>query len=436
METTPTIIDSTSLVVPEKFNIENQEVNKELLRARIAEDTFKPLCTDINDTKGYKALVAKRAEYRTLRTSLEKHRKDIVKPLQTYMTDLKDATDELGEIAYEGEQFFDDAIKNIDAEKLRLKREEEERKAQALQARIADINALGAIYHNGTYTLPYDESKSVTATQIATLSDTGFEELLDEMKEAFANEQTRLHEERLKEEAERKRQAKIANENQRREAELKEIVAKLRIKQLQILGGKDSGDEYIFTNGIQQHNVNIADVLQMESEDWDALINTVELFMQPKTQFTIDADVRGQITEDRIEQIKALGFYNDADHEGVYRHANNSILSDDDIWNATENEWNDIIQEQKDFASSIPSGNPVDMPDESYMANHRVEAAHTMFKIEEIEFDRQSPYFDFERSAKEIIRLYPDEYAEIALSGCKVVKQGKVQGLNIAIIKK
>jgi glutamate mutase epsilon subunit len=112
---------------------------------------------------------------------------------------------ELGNIAYEGEQFFDDAIKSIDAEKARIKREEEERKAQALQARIADINALGAIYHDGTYTLPYDESKSVTATQIATLSDTGFEELLDEMKEAFANEQTRLHEERLKEEAEAER---------------------------------------------------------------------------------------------------------------------------------------------------------------------------------------------------------------------------------------
>jgi hypothetical protein len=51
-------------------------------------------------------------------------------------------------------------------------------------------------------------------------------------------------------------------------------------------------------------------------------------------------------------------------------------------------------------------------------------------------FTPSNPYTDFERSAKETIRLYPDEFAEIALSGCKVVKQGKIQGLNIAVIKK
>jgi hypothetical protein len=35
------------------------------------------------------------------------------------------------------------------------------------------------------------------------------------MKEAFANEQTRLHEERLKEEAEAERLAQVARDNER-----------------------------------------------------------------------------------------------------------------------------------------------------------------------------------------------------------------------------
>lgn len=390
--TTPAIIDSTSLVVPEKFNIENQEVNKELLRARIAEDTFKPLCTDINDTKGYKLLIAKRAEYRTLRTSLEKHRKDIVKPLQTYMTDLKESTDELGNIAYEGEQFFDDAIKSIDAEKARLKREEEERKAQALQARIADINALGAIYHDGTYTLPYDESKSVTATQIATLSDEGFEALLDEMKEAFAENETKLHEERLKEEAEKER-----------------------------------------LRGLQKQLEDLQEFNRRREEE-----------------------LRGQVTEYRISQLLSLGYYEDPSDSGIYIHANGNNLSEDGIWEATKDEWDFIIKNANEYVSpvaeqeiavettnEVPSGNPVDMPDESYMAQYGVETVPWNVNDRLVvmigsnwSFTPSNPYSDFERSSKEIIRLYPDEFAEIALSGCKVVKQGKIQGLNIAVIKK
>jgi hypothetical protein len=160
-----------TLVIPEKFNINNVELNENLLLARLEEDTAANVCTGIDDTKGLKIAIAKRAEYRTMRTSLEKHRKEEMRPLQEYMGNYKATTDRLGALAYKGEEHFDNIIKSIDAEKARIKREEEERKAQALQARIADINALGAIYHDGTYTLPYDESKSVTATQIATLSD-------------------------------------------------------------------------------------------------------------------------------------------------------------------------------------------------------------------------------------------------------------------------
>jgi hypothetical protein len=76
------------------------------------------------------------------------------------------------------------------------------------------------------------------------------------------------------------------------------------------------------------------------------------------------------------------------------------------------------------------------MPDESYMANHRVEAKEKELIDVLFFFSKMDGYVDFERSAKETIRLYPDEFAEIALSGCKVVKQGKIQGLNIAVIKK
>jgi hypothetical protein len=395
METTPAIIDSTSLVVPEKFNIENQEVNKELLRARIAEDTFKPLCTDINDTKGYKALVAKRAEYRTLRTSLEKHRKDAVKPLQTYISQLKDATDELGSIAFEGEQFFDDAIKSIDAEKARIKREEEERKAQALQARIADINALGAIYHDGTYTLPYDESKSVTATQIATLSDTGFEELLDEMKEAFADNETKLHEERLKEEAEAERRIQIVRDNEALANSLLEQRSKLRIKELLMMGGQDNGNEITFTNSTPNDSelvVNISRITKHEDDQWEQLVAKVHGYMNPV----------GKPESVQVSQ-----------QETKYK------------------EWLDIGN-----AVSAALGNPVDMPDESYMANHRVEAKEKELIDVVFFFSKMDGYVDFERSAKETIRLYPDKFAEIAISGCKVVKQGKIQGLNIAVIKK
>ena len=195
---------STSLlVVPEAFLIGEQQVNKETLLAQRDIDT-KLVINGIDDKENYDKAVKLKASYRTTRTTLEKVRKEISKPYQEFVSDLKKKTDELGLICEGAEDYFAGILDPIDKEKERIKQEKALAAQRALQARINELFVLGAKVSGDQYFFDYDSSIIINSLQLKEFSDEEFGEFLEDVKTAFAdNEERKAEEARLAEEAER-----------------------------------------------------------------------------------------------------------------------------------------------------------------------------------------------------------------------------------------
>lgn len=270
-----------SLTVPSSFKIGDATVNKELLEQRIAEDT-KHTITGVNDTSGYKSAIAFRASYRTTRTTLAKVVKEMSQPHKDYVAALKKASDDIGAIAFKGEQYFDELITAIDDEKERIKQEAILAEQRKIQGRVNQINGLGAKFDGETYYFLYTEDCTLTVSDIKDLTDSYWETYMADLTELHKAEEKRLADEklRLEEEAEEKRKSNLlitqqAEQNKQDALALTEKRTKLRIKELKLMQFEETvmGDgDNLFEHPHSDRFFCLRDIETLNDNDWEKRI--------------------------------------------------------------------------------------------------------------------------------------------------------------------
>lgn len=385
------------LIIPDVFKIGDTEINKVTLITQRDEDV-KLVINGISDITGYKSAVALRAIYRTTRTTLEKYRKEISAPHQDFVKNLKKVTDELGEIAYQGEVYFDDLLTAIDNEKERLKQEALMVEARRIQIRINELNKLGCQFDGEIYSFAYDVDLAIDTIGIKEATEDIWEHFLGDVKFAFDDEHVRLANVKLQEEtdeierlAEIERNKELAEQNKQQSTALDEKRMALRIKELKLLGAvvNENGD---YNVPIEKGGGIIYKYLLIDLSDvyWDLFIEPIENYtpyVEPEKEVTVDISEFAKEFEDEIVASDvALG-----------DHVNS-------------------------FADQFVNEEP--LIDESD------------YTIVKLVFDDEERYINFDISGKLKMRLWPDAYRDDAMIDGTVENYGKVQSLNWAIISK
>lgn len=279
----------TNLTIPEKFKLGDVEVNRDYLNKQV-EELCKLSINGVEDKPGYKLTVMHRAVFRTTRTTLEKVRKEMSAPHQEYVKNLKAMTDELGAIAFKGEEYFDDLIKAVDGEKERIKAEELAAAQRKLQGRTRDLNNLGATFDGETYILPYDNGLFISAVELYAISDAGWEQFIGDVKQSYATEQQRLADLLLAEQArELEERDRIREEGERQVQEAEALIAKrtkLRLKEATMLGFEVhksvNGDGYYaLVHPVSELVINKHDVDEYSEDEWETRISEIENWKPP-----------------------------------------------------------------------------------------------------------------------------------------------------------
>lgn len=268
---------SNGLTVPSSFKIGDQTINRETLIKQRNEDV-KLVITGIDDVKGYKQAIAFRASYRTLRTTLEKVRKEHFKPLQDYLKDYKAKTDELGSEAAIGEEYFDNLITAIDDEKERIKQEAIIAEQKRIQGRINEMAKLGSTFDGENYTFSYAPGVCLSVTDLAKLDEKGWTCFIEELTEDFNKEQTRIENERLAKEQANLLITQQAEQNKQDALALTEKRTKLREKELTLMGFvlNDDPDEstmYLHPTGEFAH---MSIIESISDENWENMVVQME----------------------------------------------------------------------------------------------------------------------------------------------------------------
>lgn len=389
-----TIITS-GLTVPEVFKIGDTEVNKETLLAQREADV-KLVINGVDDKEGYKKAHALRAQYRTVRTTLEKHRKDISAPFQAYVKQLKETTDELGKIAQVGEDYFDTIMTEIDDEKARIAKEKELAEQKRIAGRINELVALGATFDGENYTFPYSETFMVSSDEVNSFSDMEMFEVMEDAKQLYSTEQQRMNDELLKQQeveearlAEVEAQRIIAETNALEATKLLNKRTALRVKELSLMGFKEDDGAYSHVQATGY--ISIDGVQTMTDDDWEFIIE----------------DMNAKI-ESYVEPAPVFEAPNTMDN---------------------------LINDYMGSDSEIPSGNPVSDPDQSYVTNDVLEEPLSN-EPHNIILNFYDKWLDSDVTPKTFLRVFPEQFELEAINDCVVMSQGTVQSLGWAIIKR
>src|SRR5690606_2402559 len=143
--------------VPDVFYIEEKEYSLAVVSEldKEADKLLKKATpASYEDKKAWDAIFDKKQEAVKVRTTLEKKRKDVVKPITDFTSTLKSKTDTIGNAAKAVQDKLDAALtlkENWEAEQARI---EAERIAKRTEQRKEELRALGGLYdvESGTFT--------------------------------------------------------------------------------------------------------------------------------------------------------------------------------------------------------------------------------------------------------------------------------------------
>lgn len=387
---------STGMVIPKVFKVGEIEVNKTSLIAQRDEDV-KLVVNGVEDREGYKNAVALRTVYRTTRTTLERYRKEVSAPHQAFVKRLKEVTDELGAIAYTGEQYFDQMITAVDDEKERIKQEQLMAEARRIQARVNEINKLGAQFDGETYTFPYDADIAIDQVGIKEATDDEFSHFLQDVQFCYNQEQERIYNELLikeQEETERlaevERQRLLAQQNADQEKELLQKRNNLRVKELKPLGAIEGRGGFVMPANKGDLLVPLSTVTNHTDEIWDMLISEIENYVEPAPEVLITPD-------SDTHPLDGGDFKSDDEEENLY-----SAVAD-------------------------------------YRKDHPLDEVQYTEVV--LRFDVNEPFTDVDISGGRILRVYPDVdlLSDLALLGTDSVQSGysgNIQSLAYIILSK
>jgi len=357
----------------------------------------------VEDKVNYALVVANMGQMRDDRRTFENTAyANVIDPLKKALKEYADDIDLVVEEFKTAEKLERDKKDFIDEEKKRIKKEKEEAKVKAAQARVNDLIVLGAKFDGQLYTFDYDSGILINSLQLLDFDDAEFGEFLEEVKTAFADEQTRLHELKLQEEADEverlaeiERNKELAEKNKEQEKELTEKRIKLRVKELK-LNGLDVDDNGIWIKGGTPFEVESSAIAEMPDAAWDDLISDIENYVEPERINPLTPD-----------EVYAVPEFAKEFEEGA-------------------------------VASDVALGDHVNSFADQFVREEPAEIEYIDLITEvTLTFDWDQPFTDFDISGKLLMRLYPDEYRAEAVDGIDIVaNQGQVQGLNWLILSK
>lgn len=263
-------IASNLPAIPEVFFIDGEEfsVAKVQELQKEAEALLKKATPETyNSTAIWEEVKALKNRLVKMRTTPDNKRKELSKPFQDFVKEIKSKTDLVGNAAKSVQEKLDAALEAKENHELELARQEAEAKAKRTEQRKEDLRALGGSYdvEGGKFTFGYAPGVVVSDMQIMEYDDPSWANQYAEIKNGWDAEQARIEQEREKEEREK-------SEALRKAEEAKDKIVKLRSKILQYEGFVfNEGMQCFVKNGVAIHVLAVAGYSE---EDWDQTIES------------------------------------------------------------------------------------------------------------------------------------------------------------------
>jgi hypothetical protein len=184
-----------------KFNVTDAKISE------LSEQFMSLIIKGIDDKEGFKAVYSARQTVKALRVEVEKTRKALVEDAVKYQRDVNGEAKRISEQLTPIEQHLQGEEDKIESEKLRIKKEAEDREIKRVQARIDALSKYG-------FAVDYNEVKLAT--------DAEFEAKLSDAKIAYEAEQLRQQNIKQEQEIEAERLAKERKELEELRAQQRE----------------------------------------------------------------------------------------------------------------------------------------------------------------------------------------------------------------------
>lgn len=385
---------SPQFTTPTVFKLPNVEESLVIIKNK-RKDNEALIIDGVDDKDGYTAVKAAMAQMKDDRIAfVNAATENVIIPVSDYLSDFKKDLETIVTEFKAGEKEQRDKKDFIDNEKIRLKAEEEARKVEAMQLRVSELNALGAVFDGKIYTFQYNEMLMITAIDVKDFYDEKFNDFISLVRTEHSAELVRIAEAAKLKEQQEKEAEDLANQviaqaeaNKAAQDALNIKQRKLRIKELNLLGAGffNEDEEGYIVNG---HTLVLLTTIDTATdEEWEMIIEGIENHVAPEP----DAIVEEIVTDNNEESVNEF----------------KSALSSSDVVYGFPTP---VISISQPITTSVQ---------------------HSLY------FSLTEPYSDFDLTLKLKIRLYPDQYSEQAMIGVeRVGNSGIVQGLNWALISK
>lgn len=207
-----------------------------------------------------------------MRTTPDNKRKELSRPFQDFVKEIKSKTDAVGNAAKEVQDKLDDALTAKENHEAEIARQEAEAKARRTEGRKESLRALGGSYDvdSGKFSFGYTP-EVVADMQIMEYDDPSWSNQYASIKEAYDKEQERLQKIKEQEETEKAEALKAAEA-------ANEKILKLRKRILELSG-------FVFNEGLQSfvrgdRALHVISVVGFSDEDFDAVIDGTEEIIQ------------------------------------------------------------------------------------------------------------------------------------------------------------
>lgn len=272
---------ATSLpAIPDSFVIDGNEYSVAVVK-EMEKEANKLLAKATPETYNSKAIWEEVSTLKNklvkMRTTPDNKRKELSKPFQDFVKEIKAKTDAVGDAAKAVQDKLDAALLAKEQHEAELARIEAEKIAKRTKQREEDLRALGGIYDvdNGSFSFPYAAGTVIGQLQLNEYDDAEWSNEYNLIKKAWDEEQERI----AKEEAEKNAQLKAAEEALKK---IEEKKISLRGKELRLEGFEfDEGLQSWKKNGVVIHVLGVAGY---SDEDWDATIEEANNPLQASTE--------------------------------------------------------------------------------------------------------------------------------------------------------
>lgn len=385
-----TELDTTLPAIPEKFFVEGKEYS--IIAVKEMEERADKLIKKATpDTYGDKKLWDQVAELKQeavkMRTQPENKRKEIVKPVNDFLTNLKSKTDAIGTEAKKVEEKLKDAIQKRENWEEEKRKEEEAAKLKRTNERIEKLIALEANCDpiRGTYSFVFDSGATViNKVQVEEFDDEEFNELLEDLRtSAIAQKEA----DRLAEE----KRIQEAKDLKDKEDKLIEKQLKLRTKELNMLDATFQ-DNFWLVGSVRFYPEDLRD---LDDDAWEAKIEESQVIPEASTEETSAPETLSPESDTNVPEEGNNASYAMSGHVPV--PAAGYIYGDEN---------RDEAPITRDPLAEVINENVKAHEDHQARVNGEIKT--------EFVFSKDKPFIEHNFAGTSKIRLFPEQYQEEA----------------------